>query len=228
MRAMILAAGRGERMGELTQAVPKPLLKVAGHYLIEYSLYALRKAGITDIVINICYHAQQIKDALGNGQRYGVTIHYSEEEIALETGGGIVKALPLLGDAPFLVVSSDIICDYPLQNILKDPHGLAHIVLVDNPVFHPHGDFCLFGQRVYYGKGQTFTFGNMGVYRPELFAHCHHHEGGRFRLGEILKAEILNQQVTGEHFAGFWHNVGTLEQLELVQQYSDNLSILAV
>jgi MurNAc alpha-1-phosphate uridylyltransferase len=224
MRAMILAAGRGERMGQLTHDVPKPLLKVAGHYLIEYSIYALRKAGITDIVINICYHAEKIKAALGNGQRYGVTIHYSEEETALETGGGIFQALPLLGDQPFLVISSDIISAYPFQNLLREPQGLAHLVLVDNPVFHPHGDFSLFGERIYYGKGHTFTFGNIGVYRPELFAHCH---AGRFRLGELLKAEILNQQVSGEHYKGFWHNVGTPEQLDLVNECAVDLSILS-
>jgi MurNAc alpha-1-phosphate uridylyltransferase len=224
MRAMILAAGRGERMGQLTQDTPKPLLKVAGHYLIEYSLYALQKAGIHEIVINVCYRADQIKHALGNGERYGVNIHYSEEETALETGGGIMQALPLLGSEPFLVLSSDIITAYPLPSLPTEPNGLAHLVLVDNPVFHPRGDFCLVGQRIYFGKGQTLTFGNIGIYRPELFAQCH---SGRFRLGELLKAEILNQNVSGEHYAGFWHNVGTSEELITVANQTEHLSILS-
>lgn len=224
MRAMILAAGRGERMRELTHEMPKPLLKVAGHHLIEYSIYALRKAGITEIIINICYHAEQIKAVLGDGRRYGVTIHYSEEETALETGGGIFQALPLLGDEPFLVMSSDIICDYPLQNLLQEPHGLAHLVLVDNPVFHPGGDFSLSGRHICYDQGQTLTFGNIGVYRPELFAHCH---AGRFRLSDVLKPEIINQQVSGEYYKGFWHNVGTPEQLNSVLNHADKLSFLS-
>jgi MurNAc alpha-1-phosphate uridylyltransferase len=224
MRAMILAAGRGERMGQLTVETPKPLIKVAGHHLIEYSLYALKKAGIHEIVINVSYHADQIKHALGNGERYGVNIYYSDEETALETGGGILQAMPLLGNEPFLVLSGDIITDYPLCNLPGEPLGLAHLVLVDNPVFHPRGDFCLFGQRIYYGKGHTLTFGNIGVYRPELFQHC---EQGRFRLGELLKAEILNQQITGEHYTGFWNNVGTPEELVLVANYTESLSILS-
>jgi MurNAc alpha-1-phosphate uridylyltransferase len=221
MRAMILAAGRGERMGALTQATPKPLLKVAGQYLIAYSLYALRRAGIHDVVINVCYHADQIQAALGNGERYGVHIQYSVETTALETGGGILQALPLLGPEPFVVLSSDIISDYDLQSLPAEPPGLAHLVLVDNPLFHPHGDFCLSGRRIYYGKDTTYTFGNIGVYRPELFAHS---APGRFRLGELFKAEILNEQITGEHFSGFWHNVGTPAELDKVAAQADQLA----
>lgn len=212
MRAMILSAGRGERMGELTRDVPKPLLRVGDRYLIEHSLDALVKVGIKEVVINICYRGEQIKQALGNGERYGINLYYSSETEALETGGGIFQALPLLGPEPFIVTSCDIVTDYALQNLPQHPTGLAHLVLVDNPVFHPQGDFCLFEQRVYYGKGQTLTFGNIGVYRPELFADC---KPGRFRLGELLKKAILNQQVTGEHFQGRWHNVGTPEELRL-------------
>ena len=225
MRAMILAAGRGERMGALTRAIPKPLLHVAGHHLIEYFIYALRKAGIHDIVINVCYHADLIKHTLGNGERYGVNLHYSEEDTALETGGGIQQALPLLGNEPFLVLSSDIITDYPLLDLPTEPNGLAHLVLVDNPVFHPHGDFCLYGERIYYGKGHTLTFGNIGIYRPELFRDC---EPGRFRLGELLKTQILGQQISGEHYTGFWHNVGTQEELITVASHTEKLSVLSV
>lgn len=213
MRAMILAAGRGERMGELTRDIPKPLLKVGNRYLIEYSLCALANIGIKDIVINLRYRGEQIKQVLGSGERYGVTIHYSEETEMLETGGGIYQALPLLGNAPFLVLSCDIITDYPLQKLPQVPEGLAYLVAVDNPHFHRRGDFCLAGQRIYYGTAKTFTFGNIGVYRPELFANC---KPGCFRLGDLLKAAIKKQQVTGELYQGIWYNVGTPDELKHV------------
>ncbi len=211
MRGMILAAGRGERMGALTQGIPKPLLRVAGRYLIEYSINALTKIGVRDIVINISYKCEQIKMALGNGARYGAVIHYSEESEALETGGGIFQALPLLGNEPFMVLSCDVITDYPLQNLPNNPEKLAHLVLVDNPPYHPQGDFSLDGQRVHCGNAPTFSFGNIGIYRPELFAHC---KPGKFRLGHLLREAIMKQQVTGEYFKGLWHNLGTPEQLE--------------
>lgn len=211
MRAMILAAGRGGRMGELTTEVPKPLLKVRGHYLIEYSLRALVNIGVQDIVINVSYFADMIKSALGDGERYGGRLHYSYEETALETGGGIAKALPLLGADPFIVISGDIITDYSLAQLPTQPTGLAHLVLVENPYYHPEGDFCLYGQRIYYGKGQTYTFASLGIYRPELFIGC---PAGKFRLTEVLKKEILNQKITGEVFHGYWQNVGTAEELE--------------
>ena len=137
MRAMIFAAGRGERMRKLTELLPKPLLHVAGHYLIEYAICNLKRAGIREIVINVSYRGEQIKDALGNGERYGVNIVYSEEKERLETGGGIVQALPLLGDEPFVVMSSDIITDFPLQNLLHYSNSLAHLIMVPNPPYHP-------------------------------------------------------------------------------------------
>ena len=153
MRAMILAAGRGKRMGALTQHTPKPLLKMGDNYLIEYSIANLVRAGIKNIVINISYQGEQIKTALGDGKRYGAAISYSEEAERLETGGGIFNALPLLGNEPFLVVSSDIITDYALTTLPKQPDGLAHLVLVSNPVYHPDGDFGLANGRV--DKKQT-------------------------------------------------------------------------
>jgi MurNAc alpha-1-phosphate uridylyltransferase len=222
MRAMILAAGRGLRMGPLTTETPKPLIKVAGHHLIEYSLHALKKAGIHEVVINVSYHAAQIKHVLGDGEQYGVNIYYSYEEAALETGGGIFQALPLLGDAPFLVLSSDIITDYPLHTLPREPEGLAHLVLVNNPTFHPLGDFCLAGERIYHGQDQTLTFGNIGVYRPELFQNC---AAGRFRLGDLLKAEISNQRISGEHYRGLWNNVGTPEELAVAANSVASLPI---
>lgn len=211
MRGMILAAGRGSRMGELTAQTPKPLLRIGDRYLIEYSLLALAKTGIKDIVINISYRAEQIRQTLGNGERYGVTIHYSEETEALETGGGVYQALPLLGDEPFIVLSCDVVTDYPLQKLPKEPKGLAHLVLVDNPPYHVEGDFCLDGEKIYCGKGVTMTFGNVGLYRPELFADC---QPGHFRLGELIKRNIPQGNVTGEHYQGIWHNMGTPDDLE--------------
>lgn len=219
MHAMILAAGRGERMGELTRDVPKPLLKVGDHYLIEYSIFALLKIGVKNIVINVCYHANQIKHALGNGERYGVNIIYSEENVALETGGGIFQALPLLGKDPFIVISSDIISAYALQNLPKEPKGLAHLVLVDNPIFHPNGDFCLTDDCISMRDINDYTFGNIGIYRHELFADC---EAGHFRLGDLLKKYVPDSQLTGEYFNGFWRNIGTPDQLlALAQQFKN-------
>ncbi len=210
MRAMILAAGRGERMRSLTDQVPKPLLKVRGRYLIEYSIASLARIGVKDIVINLSYRGEQIKQALGQGERYGVTLHYSEESERLETGGGVFQALPMLGNNPFIVLSSDVVTDYPLQQLPSHPEKLAHLVLVDNPEFHPQGDFSLRGKEIYSGGSLTYTFANIGVYRPELFAAC---KPGKFRLGDLLKQAIEKQQVTGEHYQGIWHNLGTPEHL---------------
>ena len=215
MRAMILAAGRGRRMAHLTNEVPKPLLRIKNHYLIEYSLYSLAKIGVREIIINVAYLKEQIKLALGNGSRYGVHIHYSEEAEALETGGGIFQALPMLGNDPFIVVSCDIISEYPLQNLLNNTTALAHIVLVDNPDFHPAGDFYLHGGRVSCeGKEKKLTFANIGIYRPELFVN---YQPGKFRLGDVLKEAIQKNQVTGEYYSGGWHNIGTPQQLQSME-----------
>jgi MurNAc alpha-1-phosphate uridylyltransferase len=220
MRAMILAAGRGERMQHLTMDTPKALLRLHGRYLIEYSISALVKAGVEDIVINVCYKAEQIKAALGDGSRYGVNIIYSDEVEALETGGGIFQALPLLGDNPFIVLSCDVISDYHLQNLPREPKKLAHLVMVNNPEFHPKGDFCFHGDYLDMSSGQTYTFSNIGIYRPELFAGC---QPGRFRLGELLRVAIDDVQVTGERYTGFWMNLGTPSQLESMAVLPDSL-----
>jgi len=212
---MILAAGRGMRMGALTENTPKPLLKAAGRYLIEYSILSLTNMGVRDIIINICYHANQIKEVLGDGSRYNAVFHYSEEQEALETGGGILQALPLLGDQPFVVLSSDVITDYPLQKLPPQPEQLAHLVLVDNPVFHPHGDFCLADTQIYRAVQNQFTFGNVGIYRPELFSNC---QPGKFRLGDLLKEAAKNLQLTGEHYRGVWHNMGTPEDFSIPRE----------
>lgn len=221
MRAMILAAGRGERMGLLTENTPKPLLRVGDHYLIEYTIKQLVSANVHDIVINVSYCGDQIKSVLGNGDRYDVRIVYSEEVERLETGGGIVKALPFLGEEPFIVISSDIITKYPINKLPSQPNGLAHLVLVDNPSFHPKGDFGLRDGWVDKQSKPSFTFANIGVYRPELFAHC---QPTRFPLNQLLFPAIDRQQVTGEHYQGVWHNVGTPDILRELNQSPEIIS----
>ncbi|MBX3708170.1 MAG: nucleotidyltransferase family protein [Gammaproteobacteria bacterium] len=214
-RAMILAAGRGERMGDLTARVPKPLLRVAGHYLIEYAIFSLKRAGIDEIVINVSYLGEQIKNALGDGAQYGVKIFYSEEPKRLETGGGIFQALPLLGKEPFLVISSDVMTDYPLERLLQAPDGVAHLVMVPNPIYHPKGDYGLRGDRIDINAGPTRTFANIGVYKPELFADC---KAGHFRLTNVLNPAIVAGRVTGELYQGQWYNVGTSNDLAEVNR----------
>lgn len=211
MRAMILAAGRGMRMQELTETLPKPLLRIGDHYLIEYAIFSLIKNGIEEIVINICYRGEQIKAVLGNGERYGIKITYSEEKEVLETGGGIFKALPLLGPHPFIVVSGDIITDYPLKKLMLSEGALAHLILVDNPDYHPLGDFCLSQEKIHYGNSKTLTFGNIGLYHPALFAEC---KLEKFPLGTLLKEKIMAGKITGEHYCGRWYNVGTKKDLK--------------
>ena len=213
-RAMILAAGRGERMGELTAGVPKPLLQVAGHYLIEYAIVQLKRAGVTEIVINVSHLAEQIQDALGNGARYGVNLLYSVEKERLETGGGILKALPLLGAAPFILLSADVICDYPLTQLpINTLKGLAHLVLVPNPLYHPQGDFGLANGYLNLTTKPAYTFANISVLHPDLFAAA---EPGHFRLSKLLLPAVTQTQVTGELYTGQWFNVGTKEDLTAV------------
>jgi MurNAc alpha-1-phosphate uridylyltransferase len=216
MRGMILAAGKGERMGSLTQKTPKPLLRAAGSYLIEHAIQSLSEAGIKEIVINVSYLKEQIIAALGNGARYGVKLFYSEEEERLETGGGIVKALPLLGDEPFVVLSGDIITDYPIAKLFQKPLKLAHLVLIENPPFKPQGDFCLNeNHEIEMGPGKTYTFANVGLYRPALFAGL---EPVYRRLGDLWKEAILQKQITGECYQGLWYNVGTPQELNAVEE----------
>ncbi|HEX4044537.1 MAG TPA: nucleotidyltransferase family protein [Gammaproteobacteria bacterium] len=214
MRAMILAAGRGTRMGDLTTHTPKPLLKLGGRYLIEYPIKQLAAAGIRDIVINVSYLGEQIQAVLGDGHRFGVQLHYSIEPERLETGGGIVQALPLLGDQPFIVVSSDVITDYALSQLLQPLRGLAHLVLVDNPTYRPQGDFCLHQNTVmiptHPPSQTTYTYANLGVYSPALFQLS---QPGHFPLSRLLIPAIQAGAVTGEHYRGQWHNIGTPHDL---------------
>lgn len=212
MRAMILAAGKGERMRPLTDHTPKPLLKIANVPLIVYHLKNFAKAGITEIVINVNHLAPQIMNSLGDGKQWGVTIEYSKEDPLLETGGGIAKALPLLGTNPFIVVSGDIFTDFPFECLPQHPKKLAHLVLADNPPHHPRGDFALLGEAVS-TNGPLLNFAGIGVYRPEFFSNC---PTGAFPLSLLFKNALNNQQMTGEYHPGIWHNIGTASQLEMI------------
>jgi len=220
MRAMILAAGRGERMRPLTDTNPKPLLKVGGKCLIEYHIRHLVAAGLTDIVINHAHLGEQIERTLGNGQRYGAQLRYSPENTALETGGGIFKALPLLGKAPFLVVNSDIWCNYPFTQLRRFATGLAHLILVSNPEHNPKGDFSLVNQRVVQEGAARKTFSGIGVYHPDLFKGC---TPGRFSLVPLLIKAMQAGQVSGEIYQGQWIDIGTPERLQQLQleQFQD-------
>ncbi len=211
MRALILAAGRGERMRPLTDHRPKPLLKVGDRPLIEWHVAALRAAGITELVVNLGHLGEQLRDHLGNGHRFGVTLAYSPEPPgALETGGGILRALPLLGDAPFLVINGDVWTDCRLDALPTEPDGLAHLVLVDNPPHHPDGDFALRRGRVILDGEPRLTFAGISVLRPELLAGC---SPGRFPLGPLLRAAIGADRVAGKRHRGHWRDIGTPERL---------------
>ncbi|MDR0211781.1 MAG: nucleotidyltransferase family protein [Pseudomonas putida] len=217
MKAMILAAGKGERMRPLTLHTPKPLVPVAGQPLIEYHLRALATAGFTEVVINHAWLGQQIEDHLGDGARFGLSIRYSPEGEPLETGGGIFKALPLLGDAPFLLVNGDIWTDYDFARLRTPLKGLAHLVLVDNPGHHGRGDFRLDGQQVVDGDEApgTLTFSGISVLDPALFEGC---QPGAFKLAPLLRHAMGEGRVSGEHFQGHWVDVGTLERLAEVER----------
>lgn len=213
MKAMILAAGRGERMRPLTDHTPKPLLEVGGKALIEYHLHALRQAGITEVIINHAWLGQQIEARLGNGEHYGLRIEYSPEvPVALETAGGIIQALPRLGQAPFVVINGDIWCDYPLQQLPLQPEGLAHLVMVANPLHNPQGDFCLQQDGRLQAEGEPkLTYSGIGLYDPRLFAGL---ETGIRPLAPLLKTAMAQGLVTGEQYTGQWWDVGTPERLQ--------------
>lgn len=217
MKAMILAAGKGERMRPLTLHTPKPLVKVAGVPLIEYHIRALAAAGFTELVINHAWLGQQIEDYLGDGTRFGVRIAYSPEGEPLETGGGIFKALPLLGDGPFAVVNGDIYTDYAFAALRQPMAGLAHLVLVDNPPHHPEGDFVLTaGQvRVPGTVDERLTYSGIAVLHPRLFTAC---QAGAFKLAPLLREAMAAGQVSGERHDGCWIDVGTHERLAEVER----------
>ena len=215
MKAMVLAAGRGERMRPLTDHIPKPLLAVGGKPLIAWHLERLAAAGFTDIVINHAHLGQQIEEALGTGSHWGLTIHYSPEPPgALETAGGIVQALPLLGEEPFLVINGDIFCDWDVTRAPKAlaPGDLAHLVLVPNPGHNANGDFALRDQRVTSEGPEKDTFAGIGIYHPALFTGLV--AGQPAKLAPLLRTAMATGKVSGERHQGRWVDVGTPQRLD--------------
>lgn len=214
---MILAAGRGERMRPLTDSVPKPLLKVGGKSLIVWHLENLAKAGIKEVIINHAHLGQLIVAALGNGHPWGVSIQYSAENTALETAGGIANALPLLEEKPFLVINGDIYTEidfsacFARAQMMQQHNTLAHLYLVDNPIQHPNGDFVLHGGLVENEGTKKLTFSGVGIYQPQLFAAVQ--RGQPAKLAPLLRTAMVTRQVSGEHFDGAWHDIGTPERL---------------
>ena len=215
MIAMILAAGRGERMRPLTDELPKPLLQAGPHRLIEYHLINLARAGITDVVVNVAWLGHKIIEELGNGEKYNLNIKYSDEgEQALETGGGIYKALPLLGDEPFLVVNGDVWTDYPFEKLrsfkLKDKDK-AYLVLVNNPVHNPQGDFSISDGRLLKNSADKYTFSGIGIYTKEFFTAS---SEGKYPLAPMIRNGIEANVVSGEVYQGQWIDIGTPQRLE--------------
>jgi MurNAc alpha-1-phosphate uridylyltransferase len=208
---MLLAAGRGERMRPLTDTLPKPLVEVGGRALIAWHLLALARAGVREVVINLSWLGAQLRAALGDGSSFGVSIRWSEEgPVPLETGGGIFRALPLLGPEPFLVVNADIWTDIDFGRLRLEPEAHAHLVLIPNPAHHPRGDFALEGDRVVNADSGRLTYTGVGVYQQEFFAGC---TEGRFPLLPLLNRAIAAGRVRGEVHRGQWCDVGTAERL---------------
>ncbi len=208
---MILAAGRGERLRPLTDTVPKPLLAVRGKPLIAWHLEALARCGVREVVINLSWLGGQIRAALGDGARWGLSIAYSEEgPVPLETGGGIHHALPLLGTAPFLLVNGDVYTGYDPGRLQLPRDQLAHLVLVSNPPHHPQGDFTLHDGAIGERGEQRYTYSGIGIYDPQLFAGC---RPGPFPLLPLLRKAIAGQRLSGELYSGAWTDVGTAARL---------------
>ena len=208
---MLLAAGRGERLRPLTDVVPKALIEVRGQSLLERHLLALRAAGVETVVINLGWLGEQIVDRVGSGARYGLNVVYSPEgDNVLETGGGIQRALPLLGSQPFLVVNADIYTDMPLPVADLDARTLGKLMLVATPAYRTCGDFDLDANRVRNGVKPEFTFSGVAVYRPEFFAHC---SAGRFSVVPMLRAAADADQLAGDLYTGKWADAGTAERL---------------
>ena len=223
MKAMILAAGRGERMRPLTDHCPKPLLPAGGKPLLQWHIEALAAVGITNIVINHAHLGQQIENHFGDGSTLGVQLSYSPETTALETAGGIRKALSLLGEEPFLVINGDVACDWPVAKALQiaadwTPGQLAHLVMVPNPAHNLKGDFALQGGVVKQAEvdNVAFTFSGIGVYHPDLFSSLQIDEVAK--LAPLLRQAMAAGKVQGELFSGFWMDIGTPERLEQLDQ----------
>ena len=218
MKAMILAAGHGTRMRPLTDHIPKPLLKVGGKSLIIWHIEKLKNTGFTDIIINIAWLGDQIPKALGDGSQFGVNLHYSDEQKdgALETAGGIIKALPFFNDEVFLVINGDVWCDYEFSNSNPLKSGnLAHLVLVNNPEHNPEGDFALINQNIKTEGKNKLTFSGIGYYHPDLFKNL---PQGKRPLAPLLREAMDNNKVSGESYTGDWRDIGTPERLEELER----------
>lgn len=211
MKAMILAAGRGERLRPLTDTTPKSLVEVNGQSLLERHLESVRAAGIEDVVINLGWLGRKIAERVGSGDAYGLNVVYSDEgEHVLETGGGVHKALPLLGDGPFLVVNADIHTDMPIPDTHLSSQDVGHLVLVPSPSYRDGGDFDIEEGRIQNGESQALTFSGVAIYRPEFFAGC---EAGRFSIVPMLREAADEQLLRGSLYRGHWADVGTPERL---------------
>ncbi|MBL4608708.1 MAG: nucleotidyltransferase family protein [Pseudomonadales bacterium] len=235
MKAMILAAGLGKRMLPLTQHTPKPLLQVGGKSLIAHHLERLHRAGFKQVVINTAHLGEQIEATLGDGKDFGLSLYYSHEDQPLETAGGIIKALPLLGESPFLVINGDVWCDLPFEGFMSygqyfDDEHLAHLLLVDNPPQHPEGDFILDRSRPVDNRKEVFllrnkradseelayTFSGISVLSPTLFDGC---AAGSLALGPLLRNAIEGGKVSGSYYSGQWSDIGTPERLKELDQF---------
>lgn len=224
MKALIFAAGLGERMRPLTDSTPKPLLSVGGKRLIEWHLEKLAAIGVDDVVVNTSWLADQFPQALGDGGRWGLRIHYAYEgNTPLETGGGMLHALPLLGSETFLLVNGDVWTDFDFAQLPREPDGLAHLVMVDRPQQATQGDFALDEDGHVRSDGnQRLTYAGLGVYRPQLLDDWRQHSNdagasdspARFRLAPILRAHMPSGDIRGEHHRGRWTDVGTPERLQ--------------
>jgi len=218
MKAMILAAGRGERMRPLTDRTPKPLLEVAGEPLIVHAIRRLVAAGISELVINHAHLGEQIELRLGTGEEFGAHITYSPESEALETAGGIIRALPLLGAEPFIVVNADVWTDYdflPLANRHLAPSLSGHLLMVTNPAHHPEGDFHFLDGMLIDSVGERLTYSGIALLRPEFFAGL---RPGKQPLAPLLRQQILENRLSAEVYRGRWFDIGTPERLRQLQQ----------
>lgn len=216
MKAMILAAGRGDRMRPLTDSIPKPLLQIRGKSLIEYRLDSLRAAGIRECIINLSYLGSQIREHLGDGSRWGMLIHYSEEgDRPLESAGGIVHALPLLGDNPFILTNADVWTDFDFNKLPNTVIDYAYLIMVKNPPHNATGDFYYKDGKLRERGGRKLTYSGIGVYKPDMFRNC---TPGRQQLKPLLLQAISQNKVSAEYYKGIWTDIGTLDRLSQIEQ----------
>ena len=214
MKAMVLAAGRGERLRPLTDETPKSLIEVRGQALLERHLDNIAASGITEVVINLGWLGERIRERIGSGSEYGLNVVFSDEgDNVLETGGGILKALPLLGSDPFAVVNADIYTDLPIPEVELDDNTDGHLVLVPSPAYRDAGDFGLDGERI--TNEALYTFSGMSFYRPEFFAGC---EAGRFSIVPLLRKAADAGRLSGMLYEGLWADVGTPERLAAINR----------